>query len=224
MAPYPYVTDEDENRPVGIILNIIVIAIVAGLCILTNHIYRSSGDWVRTLWYNYDFGGENKKIHNLYLGSPGSICTPGEEFMNDFPGENDCNLMNSEQSMEDSYYLLQKADKRYALSNVYLGIDCWYSVYEIRKSDLSYIEKTVIRRERLTEKEESYFRKVMEYCAREKLSLAIRIFLPEEAAQSQEAGIFIGQIEEIVQEYDKEGIFATVDVVERIRDGSQTEE
>lgn len=204
MPRHKFTIFKDKKQFTMIGLNIGMIAVVAGLCIVSNRIYKNSGDWSRTLWYDYDFTGENKKIHNLYIGSCGDLYLTDKE-SEDFPErENDCNLMSSEQNMEESYYLLRKADRRYDLSHVFLGLDCWFSVYEIKKSDLSCIGEIIVERDKLTEKEEEYFRKMIAYCKENRLELVINIFLfeeTEEEMQVQKQNALIDQIGRIAQEY-----------------------
>lgn len=102
-----------RGRMYGMLLLLFVM-----LCMGSTYMYEKSDDWTRTLGHNYDLFGNNKKIQVLYLGT-----ADGESETEETAEKKSCDLRSKGQSLEESYFLLKRADRRYALLYVHLTVD-----------------------------------------------------------------------------------------------------
>ncbi len=134
----------------------VLLLLFAVLCIGSAYMYEKSDDWTRTLGHNYDLFGNNRKIRILYLGMADGISETEET-----EERKSCDLRSKGQSLEESYFLLKRADRRYDLLYVYLTVDAgWVSVHDEENGGTSVVKTGNV----LQTEEEQYLRKIIAYC------------------------------------------------------------
>ncbi len=140
------------------------------LCILSGFMYEKSDDWTRTLGYNYDFFGTNRKIYTLYLGCYARNLELNAEYTygdgEEETGKVCCDLCSDGQSLKDSCFLLRQADRRYRLKYVYLVVETDRLMSETCETGA---ESAPAGRE----SDAIYLIRMMEYCCRNGIILTI---------------------------------------------------
>lgn len=138
------------------------------LCILSGYMYEKSDDWTRTLGYNDDFFGANRKIYILYLGCYARDLELKAEYTygdrEEETGKVCCDLCSDGQSLKDSCFLLRQADRRYRLKYVYL-------VVEPERVETKACETESVSQ--ISENHIMYLIRLMEYCGRNGIALTI---------------------------------------------------
>ncbi len=147
-----------RGRMYGLLLLLFVM-----LCMGSTYMYEKSDDWTRTLGHNYDLLGNNKKIQVLYLGR-----ADGESATEEAVEKKSCDLRSKGQSLEESYFLLKRADRRYALLYVYLTVDS----EEVNVNDKENEDRSAEKTENMLQgREAQYLGKIIAYCRDREIEL-----------------------------------------------------
>lgn len=145
-------------------LDILILIALLTVCGLADSMYQDENDWMRTLGHNYDFSGKNDEICDLYVGSFYQSEEQGQEPPDLTGSKKDCRLVNEGQSLRDSYFLLKRSDRRYALSHIYLELVC---------PDIAYDEDMLPEKKEAMKLEMLYLRKIIAYCDGRGLELTV---------------------------------------------------
>lgn len=97
----------------------------AGITELLNFLLAVPDTTSRTILHN--FYNTEEAIDTLYLGSSHVYCSINPEMTDPLSGRTSVNLATSGQSLEQSYLLLQEADHRHELKQVYL--EMYYNIH-----------------------------------------------------------------------------------------------
>ncbi len=163
----------------GMELFVIGFLMLAAFAVIGDLMYEKEDDWIRTLGRNDDFFGKNSEIHTLYLGElppQAQERAMGERAVIEGSGpcragsgdgkpKDFCDLRSRGQKAEESYFLLQRADARYALLRV-----CLYG-YEERDGRQAVAGEITAAVDNGLSQEDMYLQKIISYCESEGLEL-----------------------------------------------------